>query len=265
MTEPSQDDRIPRGALIVIAVGLLACVAAALLSTDKASGEAASLEWVQVGKVASSKPVPVPGSEKTMQLTDGEIRATGTNDGGYSLFRVSARLRVEAGAPVGGGRILCSVKTVHGTEIAQTNGGLRATYPRSSEDGIYGQGVPETLLIDFSSHGLELAVLEVDDLPDRFTTEQGVKLEWPKYQIGTEHLKYCLSGGKPKGELELPFDTVWKTTAIPAARIACTVTTSAGQATARTAGALKKVSPPINEQEEEENQEAEEEKEEAAE
>ena len=37
----------PRGALIVVAVGLLACVAAALLSTDKASGEAAQLEWVQ--------------------------------------------------------------------------------------------------------------------------------------------------------------------------------------------------------------------------
>jgi hypothetical protein len=264
VTEPSQDDRIPRGALIVIAVGLLACVAAALLSTDRASGEAANLEWVRVGKVASSKPVPVPGSEKTMQLTDGEIRATGTNDGGYSLFRVSATLRIEAGAPVGDGQILCSVKTVHGTEIAQTYGGLRATYPRSSEDGIYGQETPETVLIDFSSHGLELAVLEVDDLPNRFTTEQGVKLEWPEYQVGTEHLKYFLSGGKPKGELALPFATVWKTTAIPAAKIACTVTTSAGKATARTAGALKKAPPPINEQLEEENQEAEQEKEEAA-
>jgi len=238
-------------------------VAAALLSTDKASGEAASLEWVQAGKVASSKPVSVPGSEKTMELSDGEIRATGTNDSGYSLFRVSATLRIEAGAPVGGGRIVCSVKSIRGTEIAQTSGGLRATYPRSSEDGIYGQGVPETLLIDFSSHGLELAVLEVDDLPDRFTTEQGVKVEWPKYQVGTEHLKYFLSGGKPKRELELPFDTVWKTTAVPTAKIACTVITSAGKATVKTAGALKKASPPINEEAEEENREAEEEKEEA--
>lgn len=246
----------------MVAVGLLACVAAALLSTDKASGEAASLEWVQVAPVADSKPVSVPGGQQTMQLTDSEIRATGTNDSGYSLFRVSSTLRVESGAPIGGARILCSVKTRQGTEIAKTSGGLRATYPRSSEAGIYSQEVPETILVDFSSHGVELAVLEVEDLPRQFTTERGVKLEWPKYQVGTEHLKYFLAGGKLKQDLELPFDTVWRATAIPAAAIACTVTTSAGDATVRTAGALKKISPPINEEEEEENQEAEEEKEE---
>ncbi len=261
MTEPPQQTRPPRGALIVIAVGLLACVAAALLSTDKLSGEAANLEWVQEGPVPSSKPVAVPGGEGTMELTDGAINATGTNDSGYSLFRVASTLRIDAGAPIGSGRILCSVKTLHGTEIAQTAGGLRATYPRSSEAGIYGQETPETVLIDFSSHGLELAVLEVDDLPERFTTVQGVKLDWPKYEVGTEHLAYFLAAGKPKQELELPFYTVWKTTAIPAAAIACTLTTSAGKATVQTRGALEKASPPINEEEEEENQEQEEEEE----
>ena len=56
-----------------------------------------------------SKPVAVPGGRQTMQLTDGEIRATGTNVSGYSLFRVASMLRIDAGAPVGGGRILCSV------------------------------------------------------------------------------------------------------------------------------------------------------------
>ncbi len=261
MNGAPEETGMPRWILAIVGVGLLACVAAALLSTDKASGEAAHLEWVQVGKVPDSKPVAVPGGKQTMELTGGDIRATGTNDSGYSLFRVSSVLRIEAGAPVGGGRILCSVKADHGTEIAQTSGGLRATYPRSSEDGIYGQEVPETILIDFSSHGDELAVLEVNDLPTRFTTEKGVKLEWPEYQVGTEHLKYFLPDGKPKEDLELPFDTVWKTTTVPAAKIACTLTTSAGDATVRTAGSLPKISPPINEQLEEENQEAKEEKE----
>lgn len=256
MSDPAGDTKPPRGALIVIAVGLLACVAAALLSTDKASGEAANLEWVQAAPIANSKPVPIPGGTQEMELTDAEIRATGTNDSGYSLFRASATLRVESGAPIGGARILCSVKAHGNTEIAQTSGGLRATYPRSSEAGIYSQEVPETVLVDFSSHGVELAVLEVDDLPRQFTTERGVKLEWPEYEVGTEHLKYFLAGGKLKQDLELPFDTVWKTTGIPAAAIACTLTTSAGKATVRTAGALKKLSPPINEEEEEENQEA---------
>lgn len=262
MSEPNQDSRPPRGALIVVAVGLLACIAAALLTADKSSGEAADLEWVQSAAVPNSKPVAVPGASQTMELTDGEIRATGTNDSGYSLFRVSAALKIDAGAPIGSSRILCSVKAGRRTEIAQTAGGLRATYPRSSEAGIYSQEVPETLLVDFSSHGVELAVLEVDDLPGQFTTERGVKLDWPEYEVGTEHLAYFLSAGKPKRDLLLPFDTVWKTRAIAAATIACRLTTSAGKATVRTHGALPKISPPINEEREEEKREAAEEKEE---
>jgi hypothetical protein len=247
---------MPRGVLAVVAVGLLACVAAAVLTTGKGEGEAAHLEWVQVAPIPNSKPVAVPGGKGAMELTGGGIRATGTNVSGYSLFRVASVLRIDAGAPVGGGRILCSVKAAApGTEIAQTSGGLRATYPRSSEDGIYNQEVPETILVNFSSHGSELAVLEVEDLPNRFTTERGVKVEWPEYTVGTERLKYFLPAGKPHEDLELPFDTVWKSTAVPSAKIACTLSTGAGKATVRSAGALKHVSAPIDEQAEEEKAE----------
>jgi hypothetical protein len=238
----------------VIAIGLLACVAAALLTTDKGSGEAANLEWVQAAPIPTSKPVQVPGGSQAMQLIAGEISATGTNFSGYSLFRVASTLRIEQGAPVGDGRILCSVGAGRGAEIAQTAGGLRATYPRSSEAGIYSQEVPETLLIDFSARGAELAVLEGEPIA-RFTTEKGVKLEWPEYEVGTEHLKYFIAGGKPKRNLALPFYTVWKATGIPAAKIACTLTTSAGKATVQTAGKLKKISPPIDEEAEEEAEE----------
>jgi hypothetical protein len=246
----------------VVAVGLLACIAAALLTTGKGSGEAAHLEWVKRASMPDSKPAAVPGGRGTIQLTDGAIRATGTNVSGYSLFRVSSLLRIEAGAPVGSGRIICAVKAAGRAEIAQSSGGLRATYPRSSV-GLYNQEVPEVILLDFSSHGNELAVLELNDLPGRFTTEKGVKLEWPKYQVGTEHLEYFLPAGKPKQDLELPFETVWRTTAIPAAKVACTLTTNAGKATVRTAGALQNIPPPIDEQQEEENQEEAEEEEQA--
>jgi hypothetical protein len=255
VTEQPQDTRPPRGALIVIAVGLLACVAAALLTTGKGSGEAANLEWVQTAPIADSKPAQVPGGDQALQLTSGEISATGTNVSGYTLFRVASTLRIDAGAPVGDGRILCAVEGGQRAEIAQTAGGLRATYPRSSEAGIYSQEVPETILVDFSARGSELAVLEGAALA-RFTTEKGVKLEWPKFEEGTEHLKYFIAGGKPKRDLRLPFYTVWKTTAIPSAAVACTLTTSAGKATVHTKGGLKRIPPPIDEEAEEENEEA---------
>jgi hypothetical protein len=263
VTEPSDETRPPRGALIVIVVGLLACVAAALLTTDKGSGESANLEWVQTAPIPDSKPVQVSGGSQSMQLVDGEISATGTNVSGYSLFRVASTLRIDAGAPVGDGRIVCAVKAGQRSEVAQTAGGLRATYPRSSEAGIYSQEVPETILIDFSARGAELAVLETEGVA-RFTSEKGVKLEWPEYKVGTERLKYFIAGGKPKQDLELPFYTVWRTTAIPAAGVACTLMTSAGEATVSTKGALKKISAPIDEEAEEEaEEEAQEEDEEA--
>jgi hypothetical protein len=255
------DDRPPRGALIVVAIGLVACFVAALATTGKGSGEAAHLEWVQSGTGPGSKTIAIPGGKGTMRLTGTHIRATGTNVSGYSLFTVGSTLDVSAGAPIGGGRILCSVTAHGGTEIAQSSGGLRATYPRSSEAGIYNQEVPETLLMDFSSHSSELAVLEVLDRPRRFTTAQGVKLEWPEYERGREHLKYFIAG-KPKVELRLPFFTIWKTTKPPAADLACRLETSAGKATVATSAALKKVSPPIDEQAEEEKFEEREEAEE---
>jgi hypothetical protein len=261
MNDVPQSDRMPRGVFAIVAVGLLACVVAAVLTTGKGDGEAANLEWVQTASMPDSKPAAVPGGKGSMELTGGGIRATGTNVSGYSLFRIASVLRIDAGSPVGSGRILCSVHTSQGTEIAQTSGGLRATYPRSSE-GLYTQEVPDTILVNFSSHSSELAVLEVEDLPDRFTSERGVKLEWPKYEVGTEHLEYFLPAGKPQQDLELPFDTVWRTTAVPAATVACTLTTGAGKATVRTHGALKKISPPINEDEEAEKEEEKEEAEE---
>lgn len=252
---------MPRGVLVVVAIGLLACVAAALLSTDEASGESANLEWIQTGPAPDSKVVMVPGGSQTMELTDGKIRATGTNDGGYSLFQIASTLKIGKGAPIGEGRVLCTVKGSHDTEIAQTKGGLRATYPRSSDAGIYNQEVPEEIVINFSSHGDEFATLEVGDLANRFTTIKGVKLVWPEYRPGNERLKYILPDGKPKVDVELPFYTVWKALGVaPAAEIACTLTTSAGESTVETAGALKHVSPPINEELEEEREEAREEK-----
>lgn len=256
MSEPAKDNRPPRGALIVIAVGLLACVAAALLATDKGSGESASLEWVKRGPVPDSKPVDVPGGGGSMQLIKGSIAATGTNVSGYSLFRVTTTLRIDADSPVGDAQVLCRTQAGPRTEIARSAEGLRALYPRSSESGIYSQAVPERLVMDFSARGGENVIVEAEDLRIRgFTTEKGVKLEWTEYEEGTEGLKYFIAGGKPTQDLDLPFFTIWKSTALPAATVSCTVTTSAGKSTATTMAALKKISPPIDEEAEDEAEE----------
>jgi hypothetical protein len=252
-------ERIPRGAIAVVLVGLIATLAAALLSSSGAGGEAAFLEFVQKRRIPDSKPVAVPGGEKyKMRLVNGKIEATGSNIAGYQLFRVLSTLKIDKGAPIGGGRLVCSTHGLGvGTLIAQSRGGLRMLYPRSSENGIYGQGIPETLLAQFSSHGYELAVLEeiFEDMPAHWTTIKGVKLEWGEYEEGTESLHYFLPEGKAQETVELPFYSIWKSRKKPAAQIACTLEVAAGKATAETEGSLPHVSPPIDEEAEEEARE----------
>ena len=124
--------------------------------------------------------------------------------------------------------------------------------------------MPEKVQVGFASHGHLYAILEVGDLPERFTTVRGVKLEWPEYEVGTENLDYELPPEKAEEDIELPFYTIWRTTKPPAASVSCTVTTSAGKATVKTAGSLPKISPPIDEEAEEATQEAKEESEEGS-
>ena len=50
----SADERIPRGAIAVVVVGVLATIAAALLSGGGPGGEAAHLEFVQKRKIPAS-------------------------------------------------------------------------------------------------------------------------------------------------------------------------------------------------------------------
>jgi hypothetical protein len=241
------ENRPPRGALIVVGVGLLACVVAALATTSRAGGEAAALRWVQHAPVPDSAPVAVPGAAaQKMQLVEAGLRATGTNVSGYSLYRSTATLRIDAGAPVGSSRIRCSNRAPQGGEVARTPKS-RASYPRSSDE-LSEQPVPEVVLVEFASHGTGLAVVEFEDLfEDGFATEKGIKVEWPLYRAGDERWEWFLPAGAPKRVLELPFATVWKTTRVPRVKIACTVTTSSGRATVSTAGALPERSPPIAE------------------
>jgi hypothetical protein len=256
-SEVPAGERIPRGAIIVVVVGLIATLAAAILSGGGGSGEAAHLEFVQKAKIPDSKKVAVPGSKTAkMQLVGGTIKATATNVGGYSLFRVLSIVKIDAGGRIGG-ELLCSMHAPRtGTLIAQSEGGLRMVYPRSSEAGVIGQEVPNTVLAQFASHGHLLAVLEevTEDMPEKFTTIEGVKVGWPKYEEGTEHVLYHLPHGKAKTTVELPFYTVWKTQKAPAAQIACTLETKLGKATVETEGSLPR-SPPINEEAEELKQE----------
>jgi hypothetical protein len=227
--------RPPRGALIVIAVGLLATLAAAVLSTDKPLG-AATLEWVEESPLPNPEPVAIPGGGE-MTLSNAAIRSTEPNAGDYTLFRSSALLTIDAGSAVGHGRLRCTIVVPKQTIIAKTPKS-RASYPRSSED-LADQEIHDTSLVEFSSHSTDLASVEIGDvLGSRYTREPGIVVEWPPFRIGRQVWQLGLPAGRPKDPLRLPFISIWRTTVTPAARISCTIETAAGSATVKTAGAL---------------------------
>lgn len=247
-------ERPPRGAIVIVVIGVVACLVAVLATAGKGSGEAAHLEWVQKTKLPDSKAVAVPGGTQKMQLVEGFIRSTGTNVSGYNLFEVASYLEIEAEAPIHESKVVCAIHAPHRAEIGQTYGGLRALYPRSSENGVYKQEVPYQLSLDFSSHGYEFAIVEVSGLAERFTTERGVKVEWPEFEEGTERIEYSIAG-KPKRDLVLPFESIWRSTHAPEASVSCTLTNGTGKATVEQEAAMEKLPPPIDEEKEEEEQE----------
>ncbi len=61
---------------------------------------------------------------------------------------------------------------------------------------------PKRSMAKFASHGHEFAYLEevTEDMPEKFTTIEGVKVGWPEYEEGTEHILYHLPHGKAEGD-----------------------------------------------------------------
>jgi hypothetical protein len=233
--EAGREMRPPRGALAVIAVGLVACLAAAWLSTDKPIG-AAELEWVEKAPLPDSTPVAIPGGGE-MRLVEAGIRTSEPNAGGYTLYRVAAALDIDAGAAVGQGRVRCAIRVPRQTIVAKTPNS-RASYPHSSDE-LVKQEVPERALVEFNARSTDLAWLDLKDaIGDRFTDERGIVVEWAPFRIGQQVWKWGLPSGRPAETLRLPFASIWRTTTTPAAHIACTIETGAGRATAATKGGL---------------------------
>lgn len=173
-----------------------------------------------------------------MRLSDAGIRVTEANVSEYRLYRVAAILTIDAGAAVGQGRVRCSERVPPRTIVAHTPN-QRASYPRPSEsEELVKQEVPDRVLVEFSSHSTDLATVELGDAFKSFTDQRGVTVSWGDFRVGRQEWIWGLPAGRPAKPLRLGFASIWRTTAIPAARIACNVATGAGTATVRTAGRL---------------------------
>jgi hypothetical protein len=234
-TPPSEKLQAPRGALAVIALGLLATVAAPLLISDEFVG-ATALSYEGDRMLEDSRPAELPEGG-TMQISDAAIHSTRPNADGYKVFRVSGALSIDPERPSRGGDVLCTIRVQPPTIIARTPN-KRASYPRPSDGPkLEDQDVPETSIVQFYAKGTDLIAVDLDDAFSSFTNRDGILVEWIPFREGRQQWAWRLPAGE-RGRTTLSFASFWRTTGEPAARIACRRTTGDGSARVRTGGAL---------------------------
>jgi hypothetical protein len=231
------ETRPPRGAIAVVAVGLIATLAAAVLATESAGGSSVELEWAAGAPIPGSAPAAIRGGG-SMQLGDAGLRATEHNVNGERVYRVAAVLTIEAGSAVGQARVRCRMRGGAGAELGRTVNS-RGAFPRSSgEYNLAKQEVPGSVGIRLPIRGAEYASLEFEDAFPVFTDLPGVVVSWAPYRTSSQEWQWGLPEGRPTEPLALGFASFWRSVGAPSGRISCTLENNDGAATVRTAGAL---------------------------
>jgi hypothetical protein len=231
------ETRPPRGALIVVAVGLVATLAAALLSTSEAGGSSVEIEWVARAPIPDSAPAAIPGGG-SMRLEEGGLRATEANIEGERVYRATSVLRIAAGAAVGQARVRCRMSGGPGAELGRTVNS-RGAFPRSSgEYDLIKQEVPGSVGIRLPIQGAEFASLEMSDAFASFTDLPGVVVSWLPHRTDSQEWQWGLPKGRLQKPLALGFASFWRTSGQTSIKISCTLQTDAGKATVRTVGTL---------------------------
>jgi hypothetical protein len=233
-----KENRPPRGALVVIAIGLIATLAAAALATDEAGGSSVAIEWVTRTPIPDSPAAPIPGGG-SMRLEEGGLRASEDNIEGERVFRAASVLRIEARSAVGQARVRCRMSG-GGAELGRTVNS-RGAFPRSSgEYSLTKQEVPGSIGIRLPIQGAEFASLEMGDAFPAFTDLPGVVVSWLPHRTHSQEWQWGLPQGRLREPLALGFASFWRTSGQASAEASCTVETAAGKAAVRTAGELSR-------------------------
>ena len=174
------DSPPPRGAVIVVAVGLFISVVAVLLSRDPGN-VGTDVEWKTKANLDPSKPAAL-GNDGTTQIVDPVLSASETNEDDERLFRIEASLASKAPAISGIDLIRCELDVPRGVHIGQSEG-RRAAFPRpllnAGDDAI-----KEGTSIDFVNGDAELAGVELRDAFFSYVDHGNPAIHWGNLSTG---------------------------------------------------------------------------------
>lgn len=221
MTEHSADkdqNRIPRGALVVVAVGLIATLGVLALDVV-GGGTSAELEWTTMEKVETPPKAKVgPGSVSMDRTT---ISAIGQNGGGSSLYRIAGAITVDSGGEKTPVRIRCDIESLDPESTIARTPKRRAAWPRPSEE-LQAQAVPDSAVVKFNAVGNDVLGLPMRDVVRRYTnTLESSLVDWDGFEERTQNWVWDMKDGTGPSPAVLGYVVIFKTETKPDASLQC--------------------------------------------
>jgi hypothetical protein len=170
----------PRGAVVVVAIGLLVTVMAVALTRNPGQAGAA-IDYQTQTKFPQSKTVKF-GQDGNTQIVNGLISTTAANDVGDRLFTIETSLRVKAGGGTKITQASCQLKLPRGITMGQSEG-RRAAFPRplaNTADDAIKAGVP----VDFANGSDEQAGITLRNVFFKYVIGGNPSVGWPNLAAG---------------------------------------------------------------------------------
>lgn len=218
---------MPKLALAVVLVGLLATALAGYIKASGSVTPEANLSWKFTELVAPTEPVAL-GPNGSISIERAQASTTRPNPEGNLLFRVAGLVRIShpESDPV---EVTCAVEPRASDSRAARTKVARAAWPRASEE--IPRQVPETATIAFDTDEKDYEVTPLRDLIGNYTDSgKPASVRWSGAAEQRQVWTWNLPEGPGPGTASLGFIAVFVTGEQPGGSIECRADTG-GSAT----------------------------------
>jgi hypothetical protein len=223
------DSPPPRGAVLVVAVGLLVTLVALVLSRDPgASGE--DVFYKAETEFHDSPTVPFGKGGET-KIVGGVISTTPDNDLKQRLYRLEASLRTRAGAGGLVKSVSCELQLPKGVQVAISDS-RAAAFPRPLQDTA-DDAIKEAASVDYETDDATKAAVELRNAFFKYVVGGNPSVSWPS--IGENQASWIWRYPKPVAKTRVNFAGLLIANGGQTVSVACTPeATDSARATART-------------------------------
>mgnify|MGYP001189003570 CR=1 FL=1 len=212
------DGRIPRLAIAVVILGLVASVAVYGISKLPGSGSV-KVDWDTSEEIASPPAKPVGDGSFAVSRTS--LAALAPNEDDLLIYRVAGVVRINSGGrkPT---EVRCDVLSrVEGDTRMARSTRLRAAWPKPS-DKLQAQDVPETSFVKFPTGDTKKIDLPIRDVVRRYVDiALPVTVDWDGYVEDDQNWIWNMPEGTGAGAATLPWLVIFESETRPRGTIEC--------------------------------------------